>query len=101
MSCQEIVELMTRLVADGPVALEQQAGLQAVEVAQEIEGALMSAMEGRLANVVLWEQFLSTPNEVASAVVGVVQMLMDADPVLTEWLEAAWVRYEQAATQDL
>jgi hypothetical protein len=27
----------------------------------------------------------------------VVQALMDADPVLAEWLEAALVRYDQAA----
>jgi hypothetical protein len=100
-AAQEIVELMTCLVADGPAALEQQAGLQAVEVAQDIESALMSAMEGKLANVVLWEQFLSTPSEVASVVVGVVRALIDADPVLAEWLEAALVRYKQACTQDL
>jgi hypothetical protein len=101
MTAQEVVELMTCLVADGPAALEGQAGLQAVQVALEIEGALMSAMEGKLANVVLWEQFLSTPQEVALAVVGVVQALMDSDLVLAGWLAAALDRYRQATTQGL
>jgi hypothetical protein len=99
MSAREIVERITELVLDGGATLEQRDGPQALAVAQEIEGALMSAMEGTLANVVLWEQFLSTPHEVALAVVGVVQTLMEADPVLAEWLEAALARYDQAAAE--
>lgn len=99
MSAREIVERMTELVPDRGAALEQRDGPRALAVAQEIEGALMSAMEGKLANVVLWEQFLSTPNEVSSAVANVVQALMEADPVLAEWLEAALVRYRKAATE--
>lgn len=99
ISAREIVELLTELVSDRRAALEQRDGPQALAVAQEIEGVLMSAMEGKLANVLLWEQFLSTPREVALAVVGVVQALMEADPVLADWLEAALVRYRQARAE--
>jgi hypothetical protein len=97
MSAVAIVELMIELVPDGGKALEQRDGPQALEIVQEIEGALMSAMEGTLANVLLWEQFLLTPGEVASALTGVVQALMEADPVLAEWLEAALVRYRRVS----
>ena len=96
MSAREIVELMTELVSDGEAALEQRDGPEALAVAQELEGALMSAMEGKLANVLLWEQFLATPSEVALALCGVVQALMKEDPVLAEWLEAALVRHREA-----
>ena len=99
MSAREIVELMVELVPDHGATLKQQDGPRAVAIAQEIEGALMSAMEGKLANVLLWEQFLSTPGEVALALIGVVQMLMDADPVLADWLEASLVRYRQASAE--
>lgn len=99
MSAREIVELMTELVPDGGAALERRDGPQALAVAQEMEGALMSAMEGKLGHVLLWEQFLSTPGEVALALTGVVQALMEADLILAEWLEAALVRYRQAATR--
>ena len=93
MSAREIVERTAELVPDRGAMLEQRDGPRALAVALEIEGALVAAMEGTLANVLLWEQFLSTPHEVALAVVGVVQALMEADPVLAEWLEAALVRY--------
>ena len=99
MSAREIVERMIELVPDRGATLEQRDGPRALAVAQEIEGALMSAMEGTLANVVLWEQFLSTPNEVSAAVIGVVQALMEADPVLADWLKAAMVRYKEATQQ--
>ena len=99
MDAAAIVELMTETVSDGGTALEQRNGPQALEIAQEIEGALMSAMEGTLANVLLWEQFLLTPGEVASALTGVVQALMEANPVLAEWLEAAMMRYKQVAAE--
>jgi hypothetical protein len=97
MGAREIVKLMTELVPDGGAALERRDGLHALAVAQEMEGALMSAMERKLGYVLLWEQFLTTPDEVALALTGVVQALMEADPVLAEWLEAALARYEQAA----
>ena len=99
MGANEIVELMTELVRDGGAALERRDGPQALAVAQEMEGALMSAMEGKLGHVLLWEQFLSTPGEVALALTGVVQVLMEADPVLAEWLEVSLVRYRQVAAR--
>ena len=97
MGAKEIVELMTELVRDGGEAVERRDGPQALAVAQEMEGALMSAMEGKLGYVLLWEQFLTTPDEVALALTGVVHALMEADPVLAEWLEGALARYRQAA----
>jgi hypothetical protein len=124
-SAREIVEWMAEFVADGETTLEQRDGPRALAIAQEIEGALMSAMEGKLANVMLWEQFLLAPREVDEAVTcsenapapvsgalallsfavnrvhcnSVVQSLTEADPVLREWLEASLVRYRQASTK--
>ena len=63
------------------------------EVAQEVQAVLMAQMEGNLGHVVLWEQFLRTPEEVVDAVVGVVQELVRRDPVLASWLRAAWARW--------
>ena len=97
MVAGEIVELVSELVADDRAMLERRDGPQALDVAREVQAALMSAMESKLSYVVLWEQFLSTPGEVAAAVSGVVQVLIDADPVLAGWLEEALARYRQAA----
>ena len=94
---REIVQLMSELLVDDGEALEQRDGLPAADVAREVQAALMNAMERKLSYVVLWEQFLSTPDEVASAQAGVVQALMDADPVLAGWLEESLARYRQAA----
>jgi hypothetical protein len=96
VSAREIVDLMTELVSGGETALEQRDGPEALVVAQEIEGALMSAMEGKLANVLLWEQFLSTPGKVTLALTSVVHRLMEADAILAKWLEAALIRYKEA-----
>jgi hypothetical protein len=97
MVAREIVELMSELIADDGATLERRDGPLAGDVAREVQAALMSAMEAKLSYVVLWEQFLSTPAEVGSAVVSVVQALMDADPVLAGWLEQSLARYRQAA----
>jgi hypothetical protein len=93
----EIVEWMSEWVADEGATLERRDGVPAADVAREVQAALMSAMEVKLSYVVLWEQFLSTPDEVASALVSVVQALMEADPVLASWLEQSLARYRQAA----
>jgi hypothetical protein len=100
MVAREIVQLMIELVADDRAMLERRDDQPAVDVAREIQAALMSAMEAKLSYVVLWEQFLSTPEEVASAVVSVVQTLMNADPVLARWLEESLARYRQAASDE-
>jgi hypothetical protein len=63
----------------------------------EVQAALMAAMESDLSYVVLWEQFTITPHEVDQALLGVIQALMAADPVLDEWIEAALERYRRMA----
>jgi hypothetical protein len=96
MAAAEVVDLLMELVPDGGDALEKRAGTDALEIAQEIEGALMAAMEGTLANVLLWEQFLSTPAQVSAALASVLQTLVDEDPMLAEWLDSALVRFKKA-----
>jgi hypothetical protein len=98
LTAAKIVELMQALVPDHGAMLERRDGPGALLVAQEIEGALASAMESKLANVLLWEQFLSTPDKVALALTGVVKRLMGTDPVLADWLAAALERYNEAST---
>ena len=94
----EIVDLMRERVLVGESEMARRYGEPAVEIALEMEAALMSAMESSLSYVVLWEQFLSTPDEVALAVVSVLQALMEADLVLAQWLDEAIARFRQAAT---
>jgi hypothetical protein len=88
---------MAELVSVGEAELEHRDGAQALQVLREMQGALMSALESQLSYVVLWEQFLVTPHEVALALTSVVQALMDADSMLADWLTAALDRYRQAA----
>ena len=97
VSARGIVELMGELVSAGGAEIERRHGGQALDLLYEVQAALMAAMESDLSYVVLWEQFLLTPQEVELAVVSVVQTLMAADPVLAEWLDAALVRYREAA----
>jgi hypothetical protein len=95
-SAQETVRLMVELVSDGAAAFELAHGSDALNVAQEVEAALMARLEGNLGHVVLWEQFLRTPEEVVDAVVGVVQQYVDRDPVLATWLQDV-VRRDRAS----
>jgi hypothetical protein len=88
-SVREIVRLMVELVSDGAAAFELAHGSDSLGVAQEVEAALMARLEGNLGHVVLWEQFLRTPKEVADAVSGVVQQYVDHDLVLETWLQDA------------
>jgi hypothetical protein len=97
VSASAIVELLSELVSGGDAEFERLHGAPALAVLYEVQAALMAAMESDLSYVVLWEQFLITPHEVDQALRGVIQMLMAADPVLNEWIEAALERYRQAA----
>ena len=96
MSTSTIVELLSELVSAGDAEFEDLHGAQALGILYEVQAALMAAMESDLSYVVLWEQFLLTPQEVDLAVVSVIQALMAADPILDDWLEAAQERYRQA-----
>ena len=90
-----VVDLMAAMVPENGKALERECGAQALVVAQEIQAALMAQFEGNLGRVMLWEQFLRTPEEVALAVVGVVQALAEGDKELADWLRASIERYRQ------
>jgi hypothetical protein len=94
---REVVALMVELVSGGSVAFEEQHGGAALETAQEIEAALMARLEGSLGHVVLWEQFLRTPETMADAAGGVIQRYAAQDPVLATWLEDALARCKASA----
>ena len=96
MSVPAIVALLSELVSVGDAEFENQHGAPALDVLYEMQAALMAAMESDLSYVVLWEQFLITPQEVDQALVSVIRALSAADPVLSEWLDAALARYQQA-----
>ena len=96
MSASAIIELLSEQVSAGDTAFEERHGAQALEILYEVQAALMSAMEVDLSYVVLLEQFLLTPHEVDEALVGVIQALAAADPVLSKWLDEALERYRQA-----
>jgi len=91
-----IVELLSELVSAGDAEFEKLHGAPALNVLYEVQAALMAAMESDLSYVVLWEQFLLTPQEVDLALVSVIQALTAGDPVLSEWLGEALERYRQA-----
>lgn len=96
MSASAVVELLVELVSAGDAEFERLHGARALEVLHEVQAALMAAFEADLSYVVLWEQFLATPQEVDLALVNVIQARMAADPVLAGWLEEALQRYQQA-----
>jgi hypothetical protein len=83
---QEVVEVLVRLESEGEPAFEQAYGEDALSAAREIEGTLMALMEYNVGHVVLWEQFLRTPDEVASALESVVASLLQRDQALGDWL---------------
>jgi hypothetical protein len=91
-----VVDLMVALVPENGQALERECGAQALAVAQEIQATLMAQFEGNLGRVMLWEQFLRTPEEVTLAVAGVVQALAEGDQELADWLRASMEHYRQA-----
>ena len=98
MSVGAIVDLLSELVSSGGAEFAKLHGAPALDVLYEVQAALMSAMEADLSYVVLWEQFLLTPQEVDEALVNVIQALAAADPILVDWLDEALERYRQAAS---
>ena len=54
-------------------------------------------LEGNLGHVLLWEQFLRTPAEVAAPLSSVVESLAAADGVFAAWLASALERYHRAS----
>ncbi len=92
---EEIVRLMTDLVPEGGLMLERCAGPVALEEAREIEAVVMAQLEGNLGHVLLWEQFQQTPDDLAQALAGVLDRLIQRDPVLASWLEESLQRYQR------
>jgi hypothetical protein len=99
VDAQQVVQILVELEREGEPAFERRHGTQARDVAHEIEAALMAQMEGNLGHVLLWEQFLSTPEEVAPALVSVVRVLASADVVLAGWLDESLARYREAISR--
>ena len=97
MSAQEIVQVVGELVPDAGTALEQTHGSQALSVAREIETVLVPHLEGNLAYAPLWRQFQATPQALAPALAGVVQVLLAADAALARRLDDLLVEYRRAA----
>jgi len=97
LSAQEIVEVVGELVPDAGTALEQTHGSQALSVAREIETALVPHLEGNPAYAPLWRQFQATPQALAPALAGVVQVLLAADAALARRLDDLLVEYRRAA----
>ena len=96
VTARAIVGLLSEQVSGGDASFAERHGAPALAILYEVQAALMSAMEADLSYVVLWEQFLLTPHEVDEALVGVIQALAAADPVLAQWLDEALERYRQA-----
>ena len=92
---QHTVQVMTELSSEGEDVLERRRGGTALDVAKEIEAALVAQLEGNLGHVLLWEQFLRTPQAVASALVSVLESLLKRDVVLAQWLDESLKVYGQ------
>ena len=98
-TAQDIVQVMAELISEGEDAFEQRRGDVALSVAREIEAALVGQLEGNLGRVLLWEQFLRTPESVASAVVSVLESLLDRDAILARWLDESLKTYRRGADE--
>jgi hypothetical protein len=94
---RQIVRLLGEYVALDERWFEAEHGDGALTVVEEMMAALMQQLEGNLGYVVLWEQFLQTPEEMSDALVNVVGELRCQDPAFDEWLVEAWGRYQGRA----
>jgi len=92
---QDIVKVMAELISEGEDSFERTRGGVALGVAKQIEAALVARLEGNLGHVLLWEQFLRTPDVVASAVVSVLESLLESDVILARWLDESLRTYQQ------
>ena len=97
LDIDQIVGRLAELVSEGEAAFAQRHGEAALGTIREVQAALMEQFERTLSYVVLWEQFLKTPHEVADAVASVVRASVADDPLLAEWLQATWVEYQAQA----
>lgn len=98
LNVREVIDLMAAYVSQGAAAFEAAHSSEAARIAEEIMAALMGQLEGNLGHVVLWEQFLRTPNEVSEALVGVVEALLCQSDLLRAWMDDAWTRYRACSS---
>ncbi len=91
---RKALDLIKELIVNGRDGFLRAHGQEALDIVQEIEAALMMPLEGNLGHVVLWEQFLKTPDEVAEALVNVVQGYVERDVLLANWLNESLQRYK-------
>lgn len=97
---RKVVAVVGEFVALGGCQFEAKHGDQAATVVQELMAALMGQLEGNLGYVVLWEQFLQTPDEVSDALVSVVTELQCRNSTFDGWLVKAWRRYLACAREE-
>jgi hypothetical protein len=96
---RQIVGLVGEYVALGERWFEAEHGDEALAMVEEMMAALMGQLEGNLGYVVLWEQFLETPEEISDALVSVVGELRCQNPTFDDWLVGAWGRYQVCAQE--
>lgn len=92
----EIVNVLAELLPDDGARLEARAGSQARTHAQAIQGELVPRLEENPAYATLWQQFEAQPQAQAPILAGIVQVLIQNDPVLETRLQALLRQYQAA-----
>jgi hypothetical protein len=93
---QEIVHIVSELIADGGEAMEERHGLQAVSAAQGARSLLAERLRHDLSDDALWEDFEADPRGTSAQLTGTLEALVEADPSLAQELDAFMQEYYQA-----
>jgi hypothetical protein len=94
---QEIVHIVSELIAEGEEAMAQRHGPQAVSAAQGARSLLAERLRQEVSDDALWADFEADPRGTAAELTGTLEALIEADPSLAQELDAFMQEFYQAA----
>jgi hypothetical protein len=94
---QEIVHIVSELIAEGEEAMAQRHGPQAVSAAQGARSLLAERLRQDVSYDALWADYEADPRGTAAELAGTLEALIEADPSLAQELDAFMQEFYQAA----
>jgi hypothetical protein len=93
MLVRQVVSILSELVQDGAIAVQQRHGSQALTVACEMCSLLSTHLCGEFSYASLWEEFKIEPAKIAVQLTGVLEMLVEANPALAQEMDVLLKEY--------
>ncbi len=94
MSIRETVRILTVFVQDDGETLREREGPEAVTLAEDMVSLLRVRLQEETPYKAIWESFEADPEDTATELIGVLEVLTETDPALESRLEGFLEEYE-------